>query len=295
MLRKHKAMTVILILIAVLIAAAAVSAVVCSVSVKVTHYTERIDGLTHSCRIVAISDLHSREYGEDNERLIALIAEQSPDAIVCVGDMLSRSTDAEDIAAFGELVRKLSEIAPVYYTIGNHENEFYDARLSDVKAAVEAAGGVFLNNKYVDVDIGGSRLRLVGILGGNSPWMSYYNDDESFIGTEYEFLEDLRDSELPTLWLAHMPNMMIYFEPQNEFRMDLVVSGHVHGGLWRLPLIGGVISPTEGFFPDYDYGRYSFDGTDMLLSGGLSGYDLVPRIFNRPEICIIDLIRISST
>ncbi len=71
--------------------------------------------------------------------------------------------------------------------------------------------------------------------------------------------------------------------------MDLVLSGHVHGGLWRLPFIGGVISPTEGFFPDYDYGCYSFGGTDMILSGGLSGYDFVPRIFNRPEICVIDL------
>lgn len=290
MFKKHKIMTVILIIIAAAVLTALISAIVCSSSLKVTNYTKDIDGIDAPCRIVVISDLHSREYGKDNERLVALIAEQSPDAIFCVGDMLSRSTDADDIAAFGELVGKLTDIAPLYYTIGNHENEFYDASLSDVRSAVENAGGVFLNNEYIDVDIGGNTVRLVGILGGNSPWISYYNDDESLIGTKYEFLEDLRDCELPTLWLAHMPNMMIYFEPQNEFRMDLVLSGHVHGGLWRLPLIGGVISPTEGFFPDYDYGLYSFGNTDMILSGGLSGYDFVPRIFNRPEICVIDLI-----
>ncbi len=289
MLKKHKVMTYILIAVAAVVLTAAVSAVVCGISIKVTNYTKDIDGIDTPCRIVVISDLHSKEYGKDNERLVALIAEQSPDAIFCVGDMLSRSADADDIAAFGELVEKLTDIAPTYYSIGNHENEFFDASLSAVKAAVENAGGVFLNNEYIDVDIGGNEIRLVGILGGNRPWISYYNDGESLIGTEYEFLEDLRDSELPTLWLAHMPNMMIYFEPQNEFRMDLVLSGHVHGGLWRLPFIGGVISPTEGFFPDYDYGCYSFGGTDMILSGGLSGYDFVPRIFNRPEICVIDL------
>ncbi len=291
-LRLKRIMTVLLIILGICLIAAAVSAVVCSVSVKATYYTEALPGIETPCRVVAISDLHSKEYGEDNERLISLIAEQKPDAIFCVGDMLSRDADSEDIERFAALVRRLREIAPVYCTIGNHEDEFYTAKLTDLKAAVEDAGGVFLNNEYSDVEIGGNRIRLVGLLGGNSPWLSYYSDDSDhdLDGTEYAFFEDLRSCELPTVYLAHMPNMMIFFEPWEEFRMDLVISAHVHGGLWRLPFVGGLISPSEGLFPEYDHGRYRFGDTDMILSSGLCGYDMVPRLFNRPEICVIDLV-----
>lgn len=290
-LKLKRIMTVLLILLGICIAAALVSAVVCSVSIKTTYYTEALPGLEKPCRIVAISDLHSKEYGDDNERLVALIARQKPDAIFCVGDMLSRNADDEDISHFGALVARLCEIAPVYYTIGNHENEFYDADLASVRAAVENAGGVYLNNEYIDVELNGNTLRLVGLLGGNSPWLEYYGDEGiSLSDTDYAFFEDLRSCELPTVFLSHMPNMMIFFTPWKEFRMDLVISGHVHGGLWRLPFVGGVISPSEGFFPKYDYGRYSFGDSDMILSSGLYGYDMIPRLFNRPEICVIDLV-----
>lgn len=83
--------------------------------------------------------------------------------------------------------------------------------------------------------------------------------------------------------------MVIFFEPYKEYRMDLVLSGHVHGGVWEIPGIGGVISPSEGLLPYYDKGEYSFGSTKFILSGGLSGYGWIPRIFNLPEICVINL------
>lgn len=284
-------MKILLILIGLILLAASVSAVVCSYKIKTAHYEETVEGLGSECRVVLISDLHSRQYGENNSRLKALIAEQKPDAIFMVGDMLSRNADEVDISEFAELVSALKDIAPVYYTIGNHESEFSEEKLENVRLAVTAAGGVFLNNEYADVQLGENKVRLVGILGGNEPWLSYYGESSKLPESSepYEFLADLRDCDLPTIWLAHMPNMMIFFEPYKDYRMDLVLSGHVHGGVWEIPGIGGVISPSEGLFPHYDKGEYSFDSTKFILSGGLSGYGWIPRIFNLPEICVITL------
>lgn len=284
-------MKILLILIGLILLAAVVSAVVCSYKIKVAAYDETVEGIGSECRVVLISDLHSRQYGEDNSRLKALIAEQKPDAIFMVGDMLSRNADEADISEFAELVSDLKELAPVYYTIGNHENEFSAEKLEHVKSAVTAAGGVFLNNEYADIQLGENKVRLVGILGGNEPWLEYYGDSTKLPESSepYEFLADLRDCDLPTIWLTHMPNMMIFFEPYKEYRMDLVLSGHVHGGVWEIPGIGGVISPSEGLFPHYDKGEYSFGDTKFILSAGLAGYGWIPRIFNLPEICVINL------
>lgn len=284
-------MKILLILIGLILLAASVSAVVCSYKIKVTHYDDTVEGIGSECRVVLISDLHSRQYGENNSRLKALISEQKPDAIFMVGDMLSRNADEVDISEFAELVSALKDIAPVYYTIGNHESEFSEEKLENVRLAVTAAGGVFLNNEYADVQLGENKVRLVGILGGNEPWLSYYGESSKLPerSEPYEFLADLRDCDLPTIWLAHMPNMVIFFEPYKDYRMDLVLSGHVHGGVWEIPGIGGVISPSEGLFPHYDKGEYSFGSTKFILSGGLSGYCRIPRIFNLPEICVITL------
>lgn len=284
-------MKILLILIILILLAAVVSAVVCSYKIKVAHYYEVIDGLSSGFRVVLISDLHSRQYGDDNLRLKEIIAAQKADAIFMAGDMLSRSADEKDILDFAEFVSDLNELAPVYYTIGNHENEFSAEKLECVKSSVTAAGGVFLNNECADVQLGESKVRLAAILGDNEPWLDYYSDSSKLPEScePFEFLADLRDCDLPTIWLAHKPDMMIFFEPYKEYRMDLVLGGHVHGGVWRIPGIGGVISPSEGLFPHYDKGEYSFGSTKFILSGGLTGYGWIPRIFNLPEICVITL------
>lgn len=284
-------MIILLILVGLVFLAAVVSAVVCSKKIKVAAYYETVEGICSECRVVLISDLHSRQYGEDNSRLISLIAEQAPDAIFMVGDMLSRNADETDISEFAELVSSLKDIAPVFYTIGNHENEFSEEKLEHVKSAVTVAGGVFLCNQYDDIQIGENKLRLVAVLGEKEPWLSYSRDSTKLPGSyePYEFLADMRNCELPTIWLVHKPDMIIFFEPYKEYSMDLVLSGHVHGGVWRIPGIGGVISPSEGLFPHYDKGEYSFGSTKLILSGGLTGYGWIPRIFNLPEICVITL------
>lgn len=290
-------MIILLILIGLIFFAAIVSALVCNYKIKVAYYDETIEGLGTECRVVLISDLHSRQYGEGNSRLKALIAEQKPDAIFMVGDMLSRNSDETDISEFAKLLFDLKDIAPVYYTIGNHENEFSAELLKHVKSAVTAAGGVFLYNQYKDIQIGENKVRLVAILDEKEPWLSYYSDStklpESY--EPYKFLADLRNCELPTLWLAHKPDMIIYFDPYREYRMDIVLSGHVHGGVWAIPCIGGIVSPAEGLFPHYDKGEYSFGSTRFILSGGLTGYGWIPRIFNLPEICVITLHQCSTT
>lgn len=185
----------------------------------------------------------------------------------------------------------LKELAPVYYSLGNHESDFPEEKLERVKSAVTAAGGVLVYNDYIDVNLGVNRLRLVGLSGDKEMWLDFgSNVPKAPEQNElYEFLGALRHCDLPTVWLAHKPDMMIFFDPHKDYRIDLVLSGHVHGGLWRIPGVGGVFSPSEGLFPHYDKGEYSFGSTRLILSGGLAGYGLIPRIFNLPEICVITL------
>lgn len=207
------------------------------------------------------------------------------------GDMLSRNADEKDISEFTTLVSMLKELAPVYYSLGNHESAFPEEKLERVKSAVTAAGGVLVYNDYIDVNLGVNRLRLVGLSGDKEMWLDFCSDVPKAPEQNelYEFLGALRHCDLPTVWLAHKPDMMIFFDPHKDYRMDLVLSGHVHGGLWRIPGVGGVFSPSEGLFPHYDKGEYSFGSTRLILSGGLAGYGLIPRIFNLPEICVITL------
>lgn len=283
-------MTILFIILLVLLCAV-ISAFVCCYKINVVFYNETISGLNSECRVVLISDLHCRQYGENNSRLISLVAKQKPNAVFMAGDMLSRNADEKDISEFTTLVSMLKELAPVYYSLGNHESDFPEEKLERVKSAVTAAGGVLVYNDYIDVNLGVNRLRLVGLSGDKEMWLDFgSNVPKAPEQNElYEFLGALRHCDLPTVWLAHKPDMMIFFDPHKDYRIDLVLSGHVHGGLWRIPGVGGVFSPSEGLFPHYDKGEYSFGSTRLILSGGLAGYGLIPRIFNLPEICVITL------
>lgn len=144
---------------------AVISAFVCCYKINVVFYNETISGVNSECRVVLISDLHCRQYGENNSRLISLVAKQKPNAVFMAGDMLSRNADEKDISEFTTLVSILKELAPVYYSLGNHESDFPEEKLERVKSAVTAAGGVLVYNDYIDVNLGVNRLRLVGLSG----------------------------------------------------------------------------------------------------------------------------------
>ena len=268
--------------------ASAVSAVVCSRELKVTEYDVGIDGLTSPARVVVISDLHSKEYGEDNSALLALIAAQHPDAVFAVGDMINRSADEEDILQFLELLVKLQEIAPVYYSPGNHESDYMTDRDSGLLGRVSATGVTVLLDEYVETQLGGSTVRIGGTMGHY--YRYEWSEEQKNDPPDYAMQEEIGSTDVPSIVLMHMPENMIADSARKNWNADLYISGHTHGGVVRLPLIGGLVAPTQGLFPKYDQGFFTVDGRlKLIITSGLAGYGPIPRIFNRPEICVINL------
>lgn len=268
--------------------ASAVSAVVCSRELKVTEYDVDIDGLTSPARVVVISDLHSREYGEDNSALLALIAAQHPDAVFAVGDMINRSADEEDILQFLELLVKLQEIAPVYYSPGNHESDYMTGRDSGLLGRVSATGVTVLLDEYVETQLGGNTVRIGGTMGHY--YRYEWSEEQKNDPPDYAMQEEIGSTDVPSIVLMHMPENMIADSARKNWNADLYISGHTHGGVVRLPLIGGLVAPTQGLFPKYDQGFFTVDGRlKLIITSGLAGYGPIPRIFNRPEICVIDM------
>lgn len=283
---KNKVLKILLLIISALALAAIISAVVCSVSIKVTEYTAPIDGFEKNARIVCIADLHSKEYGKDNERLISKVAAQKPDAIFVVGDMINADADEEDIANFLKLIENLSGIAQVYFSPGNQEMDYMidtDARLLE---HVSEAGAITMWDSYVETEIAGNAVRVGGSLGhyyryGWKGEMAYHTPD-------YKLEGEIGSTDIPALVLLHMPESLFTDKP-DWWTGDLYLCGHTHGGVIRIPGIGGLYAPSQSFWPKYDCGWFNSYGRDFIVTSGLSGYKGVPRLFNMPEICVVNI------
>lgn len=287
---KRRILTIVAIIAAVCIAVLGGSAVVCRYYISVTPYSIPLGGVGSRIRFVALSDLHCREFGEGNSRLLDKIGAQSPDAIFAVGDLISNDSDAADADRMIALLRKLNGIAPTFFAPGNHELEYIARTGDDLLARVAEAGITVVNDSYVDFDFGGQTVRIGGTMGHAFPFGRTQAEFES--SDTYKFLTEFQDTDLPTVCLAHMPDTFIFNNAASYWPgVDLVVSGHTHGGVVRIPFVGGLIAPMQGFFPEYDRGYYRLgDNMQLVLSSGLAGYEIVPRLFNLPEICVIDIV-----
>ena len=231
-------------------------------------------------RIVQISDLHNAEFGSGNETLFALLSQASPDILVITGDLIdSRRTDV-DVAL--SVCRWAVELAPVYYIPGNHEAR--SDQYAQLKAGMEDAGVTVLENEVVMLEQGGESLVLAGVR--DPGFQTYYHggSDAAVVSDVLQHFQLSPDSY--TVLLSHRPEL---FNTYVNAGIDLVFSGHAHGGQFRLPGIGGLFAPNQGFFPQYDAGLYSRGQTNMIVSRGL-GNSLFPlRINNPPEIVAVEL------
>lgn len=264
------------------------SILICRYSIKTTEYTVALHGIESSVKIVALSDLHGQEFGKENGRLIEKIRKQSPDAIFLVGDMLDRNADASDIQPLLKLVEALCELAPVYFAPGNHEQTYVETD-RDFSEKIVHVGAVYLNDSYTDVTLNGQRLRIGGTMGYGFPFGRTEKAFES--SAEYLFLTEFEKTDAPKICLAHMPDTFIFNGAYLRWDIDLVLSGHTHGGLIRLPFVGGLYAPMQEWFPKYDMGYYRLgDHMQMIITSGLAGYRFIPRINNLPEIAVIDLV-----
>ncbi len=257
--------------------------------IKISEYTINLSGLSGSARVVVISDLHGKEYGRDNRRLLAKISEPKPDAIFVVGDMLGDGDAENGFSKTTKLLIELLDIAPVYLSYGNQEKEFGSDIIDGFVNTITENGIIVLDDTFVDCEIGGQKIRIGGTMGHAFPFGRTKEEFEN--SSEYIFLKDMEKTDSPTIVLAHMPDTFIFNGAYNYWHnIDLVVSGHTHGGVVRLPFAGGLYSPMQGFFPEYDYGFYMLgEKMMMVITSGLSGYKFIPRFLNLPEICVLNL------
>ena len=232
-------------------------------------------------RIAQISDLHNAEFGEKNARLLNILSEKKPDIIVITGDLVdARHTDVSIALSFAE---EAVQIAPVYYVTGNHEASL--SQYEELKTGLESAGVIVLEDETVQLERSGSFLTLIGLSDPNFAIRSnIFNEVPAMISTK---LNDLtKDETNYTILLSHRPEL---FDTYVSCGVDLVLSGHAHGGQFRLPLVGGLVAPNQGFFPKYDAGLYTEGRTNMIVSRGI-GNSIIPlRFNNRPEIVLVEL------
>lgn len=282
-----KAYKIILKVIIALIAAVLIAAVIgilCSQKLTVAEYTEALDGVKNDVKIVFISDIHGREFGKDNRNLIEKIKTQKPDLIAVVGDLINRNSSDEEIEKMCAFMRELPEIAPTYFTIGNHESDYFAEHGEGLLDDIREIGITVLECEYEDLNINGTTFRL----GGMSE-LAYYGGDFKFDPKAEPFLTDYCDTELPKIMLSHRPEAFGFRYACQSWDLDLILSGHTHGGLVRLPIIGGLGAPIQGLFPKFYYGEYQFYDAKMIITSGLAGYEGFPRIFNPPEIAVVTL------
>lgn len=264
---------VILILIAALIAWAAID----SRNIDVTRFTvsgapEAFSGF----KIVQISDLHNAEFGTDNQKLIDILKSEAPDAIVITGDLIdARRTNTEIAESFA---RRCMEIADCYYVPGNHE-----ARLGDTYDAFESAliadGVNVLRNGSVRIRKEMEAIRIIGV---DDPAFAKASDAITNLDAALEALS----SDDFMILLAHRPELI---DEYSKWGIDLVLSGHAHGGQIRLPGIGGLYAPGQGFFPRYTSGNYTVGDTEMIVSRGIGNSAFPLRVNDRPEVVIVTL------
>ena len=236
-------------------------------------------------RIVQISDLHNAEFGENNEKLFLMLKQADADIIAITGDMIdSRNTDVDVAISFAQ---KAVNIAPVYYVNGNHESRVL-GEYEKLKQGLTDAGVTILENSSADITIGDETITLIGI---NDPTFRVELVDDTMEQNIAHQLEDvIRDNDNYKVLLAHRPE---YFDVYAG-NVDLVLSGHAHGGQFRIPFIGGLVAPGQGFFPEYYEGSHIKENTEMIVSRGI-GNSIIPfRINNKPEIIVAELTKIAD-
>ena len=249
----------------------------------VRQYTYRNPKIAAPIRAVQLTDLHNYQYGRDNQRLIAKIQRQKPDVIFMTGDMLNEDEDRTDIVL--HLVREACAIAPVYFSLGNHEVGYEKTYgEGDLTEQLEAAGAVVLEKEYVDTKIAGQEVRIGGVYG-------YLLPEDWEDGSEQRFLEAFVQTDRLKILLSHVPEGLLLWKSMEYWDVDLVFSGHVHGGQVRVPFVGGLFDPEEGFFPMYTRGMFSCGNGTMILSAGLGSSRGIPRVNNLPEIVVCDIVR----
>lgn len=280
----------------------------------VRSYKIEAEQVEQPVKIALLGDLHDNEIGQSNCRVLEAVQQMDPDAILVVGDMLNDVSPSSDVAV--NLVEQLCQVAPVYYALGNHEVAYMerqgakiakgnlqavdlkqgdlqavDLKQTDLLEELQAAGTVVLDLESCDVELNGQRIRIGGLYDYAFALDGYDSCDPDKMKPEvYEFLTNFQDTEDFTLMMAHRPESFVLGEASVTWDIDLVVSGHAHGGQVVLPILGGLWAPEQGWLPEYVSGYCVKDKLQFVFTNGLgSDRQLVPRLNNPSEVVEIVL------
>lgn len=254
-----------------------------NVTIGITRYTITSDSLPDSFngyKIAVVSDVHNAEFGKNNSQLIELIKKEKPEMIAITGDLVDSNRTDLEIAV--KLVQQLVEIAPCYYVTGNHE-AWIKGQYQELEQRMSDEGVVILSDNVTQLIKDNEKIQIVGLADPD------FTDGDSYTqeSAPETKLSNMDLSDDYCILLSHRPET---FESYISEGIDLVLSGHTHGGQFRLPFIGGLIAPNQGLFPKFDAGEYSKDGTTMIVSRGI-GNSIIPiRFNNRPEVLIVEMI-----
>ena len=252
---------------------------------KTVEYTIETDKIENPLSLALITDLHSTYYGENQQILVDAINKENPDVVLFGGDIfdVNRPFDNSKI-----ILKEIPKTYPCYFVTGNHEykNENREDTLDKILDIVSADGIKILDGTQDIIEINGEKVQISGIA---DPVSNYYDNDKPTYNEQLDLLEENINDEYFSVLLTHRPELI---EDYQKYSYDLALAGHAHGGQWRIPFIlNGVYAPNQGIFPKYAGGLYEFENMDLIVSRGLSKNLLnIPRIFNRPELVIVNVV-----
>ena len=276
-MKTHSALKICLALLAALMLIAVALVMDSRYRIQLSRYELSFADLPESfdgCRIVHISDLHGMSFGRDNRRLAELIRRQQPDIIAYTGDIAGAEGD---LSAVEPLLKELEGLCPAYYVNGNHE--WADGCVEEIEALMERYGVRCLSNEIELLYRGEDSIAIIGAEDPNgradmmTPWELSLQAGELYSG---KFM----------LWLAHRND---YIKMYPDIGTDLILSGHAHGGIVRLPFVGGLLNVNRSLGAEYESGLYYSGHYIMEVSRGLGNSIPIPRFFNRPELVTIEL------
>lgn len=265
---------------------------------NVQYYSIEAKNIENNIRIALISDLHSCRYGENMSDLVDAINQQSPDIVVLVGDIFDDVIPDDNTECF---LSQISDLYHCYYVTGNHEYWSGSTEFENKMKIIDERGITRLSGTSETVEINGEKINIAGVddpdaymlASVESPDDLKYtsvneNDVMASFDKQLASVRNDTDNGIYTVLLSHRPEQI---QAYAEYRFELVLCGHAHGGQWRIPgIINGLFAPDQGLFPKYAGGKYVTEDTTMIVSRGLAKESTsVPRFYNRPEVVIIDI------
>ncbi len=250
------------------------------IRLKVVHYTIDSVKVERPVRLALLTDLHSQDFAKNQAELFTLLDAEAPDLVLMAGDIF------DDVIAHDNTIITLRELAtryPCYYVSGNHE--YWSNQVDALKKIVKDNDITVLEGDTAQFEVNGQTVEISGI---DDPAIDFYTDDKRSYAEQLAQVSAYKTDHYHIL-IAHRPERI---DDYLKGHFDLILAGHAHGGQWRIPyLLNGLYAPNQGLFPRYAGGRYNFGSKVFIVSRGLTHTSTrLPRIFNRPELVIIDLL-----